>query len=137
MEHGALELPSSWHFIETVLPQLELDRAGGYAMKAPWMVAEGLALMEDLSEAAAFALVWENEFTSCSGLHLALNAQLVAKGEVLRERYSTEAAFTGRSEWNVRRVLLTALVIQARRLGEKWTVPDLSSPVSPPMEAGQ
>lgn len=114
------ELPSEWPYMQAVLPHLGLDEAAGYVMRAPLLALEGLALLEGIPEAAAFSIVWEKAYESRSGLRVPVQRSLWARAEVLSKRYTEAALSSGRTEWTARRVLVCALLIQARRLSEDW-----------------
>ena len=117
-----LELPGSWQYMQTVLPHLALDEAAGYVMRAPPLIEEGLSLLEQIPEAAAYSIAWENDFDTKSGLRVAVHDLLWRRAEILRRVYSDESLRAGRSEWTARRVLVCALLIQARRLNEDWAI---------------
>lgn len=116
------ELPGDWQYMQTVLPHLGLDEAAGYVLRAPKLVREGLGLLEVIPEAAAFSIAWGNDFDSRSGLRLPVDRSVWRRAETLRQRYTCEALGVGRSEWTARRILVCALLVQARRLNEEWDI---------------
>ena len=114
------ELPGDWQYMQAVVPHLGLEEAAGYVMRAPLLVEDGLTLLESIPEAAAFSIAWENDFESRSGLRLPVQHSLWKRAEALRQRYTPQAVSAGRSEWTARRILVCALLVQARRLSEGW-----------------
>lgn len=114
--------------MQTVLPHLGLDEAAGHVMRAPPLIQEGLQLLEQIPEAAAYSIAWENDFDTKSGLRVAVQDLLWRRAEILRRLYSEESLRAGRSEWTARRVLVCALLIQARRLSEDWAINSQADP---------
>jgi hypothetical protein len=119
-----IDLPASWDFMRLVLPHLHVEALGGPALTAACLIEPGLELLERQSEATTSALTGADDFSSRSGLPIWVQTCLWERADRLRARFTREAVFAGRDEWTTRRVLLSALAAQGRKLSGSWPLRD-------------
>lgn len=119
-----IDLPASWDFMRLVLPHLHVEALGGPALTAACLIEPGLELLSLQSEVTACVLTGADDFSSSSGLPISVQACLWEEADRLRARFTREAVFAGREEWTTRRVLLSALAAQGRKLSGTWPLRD-------------
>lgn len=106
--------------MRVVLPHLKVGADGGPGLMAPLLIDPGLILLHAQTEASAWAMTGFNDFASRSGLLIWVQNSLWTSADKLRRRFTQEAVGAGRDEWTTRRVLLTALAAQGKRLSGEW-----------------
>jgi hypothetical protein len=110
-----LDLPPDWEFLGRVTPALFRHPPWERPIRTLETIERGLTLMERRPEQVAYALTAGTVMHRKSGLCMPLPDWVWDRAERLRRSWQAEIQSTPKRRWTARRILLSALYLQAER----------------------